>query len=607
MEQIAMVPPVPPEISKEIESVKRLVAKHFPVYDVRVDYDEVKFYVRADPVTLEENFEQLREEMGQNGYIPVIVYERGEHVVHVGKKPNAKYRSMYVNLTLLIVTFITMLLAGVLDWASYSDVPGKDVFAPETVLMGMLVFTLPLMAILGVHELAHYFAAKRRKVAASLPFFIPSFPPLGTFGAFISLRDPIPNRKALLEIGVAGPLAGLFLAIPIGVLGLILTNAEANPVPLNVGSGGVMGVAFPLLYQALEWFVPIEGDYLMHPTAFAAWVGFLVTALNLLPVGQLDGGHIARALLGPDAKWMSWATIAALIAVSFYYPGWILFAALVLFLGAKHPPPLNDISKLDMKRKGVGIAAFVVLVIAFVPVPMTPISADHSFMMVPTGETNVTVTPGESHMFSFTVDNIGNTLNEIDISKDSSPAYWTVAFKRAGNNDSSYADTVSLRLNSSETRGIDVLVTAAPNATVGQNESVVIKGAARNASFEAPLNFNFTVNYPRINFSVGSSVAIARGTEGNVTITVDNAGTSDANVSFGTEDNRPAFVDYLLYQSYPVLVTQLNLTVPPHSSVTFYVNIIVGTSATPGDKMVYVDVTYGELPVYGISVNFQVT
>src|SRR5512136_936366 len=122
------------------------------------------------------------------------------------------------------------------------------------------------MAILGVHELGHYIAARKRGVAASLPFFIPSIPPLGTFGAFISLREPIPNKKTLLEIGVAGPLAGLALAIPLGILGLMLTNDGAKLAPENIPSGGALGLIFPLIYQGLEQLFPLKGDFILHPT-----------------------------------------------------------------------------------------------------------------------------------------------------------------------------------------------------------------------------------------------------------------------------------------------------------------------------------------------------
>lgn len=487
-----MAPPIPPEASKEIELVKSLVARHFPVYDVRVNYDVIQFFCSVDKSNLEESFDRLREEMSAQGYIPMITYDKGEHIVTVARKPVAAYRSIYVNLALLIATFLTMLFAGVLDWASYAD-EEDAIFTLNNLAAGLITFTLPLIAILSVHELAHYFAARRRKVAASLPFFIPAFPPLGTFGAFISLRDPIPNRKVLLEIGVAGPLAGMLVAIPLGVLGLSLTNSEAKLAPVNV-SDNVVVLWFPFIYDFLESLVPIQGDYVLHPTAFAAWVGFLVTALNLLPMGQLDGGHVARALLGRKAKYLSWATVAILIVLGLMYWGWLLFALLILMIGARHPPPLDDISKLDAKRIGVGVLAFAVLILAFAPIPMMQLEADHSFELVPQGSTNATITLGDWVTFSLLVNNTGNTLNEIHLSKSSSPFDWTVAFKRPAQDESNYSETFTVTLNSSETAVLDVIIMssiAQPPST--ENVSVVILGAALNSTQERTVTYNFTI------------------------------------------------------------------------------------------------------------------
>ena len=174
-----MASSMPPDASKEIEMVRGLVARYFPVYDVKVDYDVVQFFCRIDETTLEDNFERLREEMSPHGYIPIVTYDKGEHVIMVGRKPPARYRSIYVNIAMLIVTFGTMMLAGVLDWASYADVPSDQVFSVDTILTGVLVFTLPLIAILGVHELAPAFMARTGAGAASLPSFVPTARNLG--------------------------------------------------------------------------------------------------------------------------------------------------------------------------------------------------------------------------------------------------------------------------------------------------------------------------------------------------------------------------------------------------------------------------------------------
>jgi hypothetical protein len=164
-----------------------------------------------------------------------------------------------------------------------------------------------------------------------------------------------------------------------------------------------------------------------HPTAFAAWVGFLVTAINLLPIGQLDGGHMARALLGPSSRYLSWAAIAALVALGLAGSyTWLLLAIIVLFLGVRHPPPLNDMTKLDAKRKAIGVITFMVLIIAFVHIPLVSIGPTYSFETTPMGSTNATVAPGESHTFSVLVDNTGNAFNDIEFTVDSAPIGWSI-------------------------------------------------------------------------------------------------------------------------------------------------------------------------------------
>jgi Zn-dependent protease len=601
-----MAPPIPPEASKEIEFVKSLVARHFPVYDVRVSYDVVEFFCRIDDTTLEENFERLREDMAGHGFIPMIMYDKGEHIVTVAKKPTVKYRSVSVNLAMLVVTFLTMLLAGVLDWTGYVGADSGAIFTVENLLMGMITFTLPLMAILGVHELAHFLVARRRGVAASLPFFIPSIPPLGTFGAFISLRDPIPNKKTLLDIGVAGPLAGLLVALPLGIIGLILTNSEARLVPTNVGSEGVMGISFPLIYQALELFIPLRGEYLLHPTAFAAWVGFLVTALNLLPVGQLDGGHVARALLGARAKYLSWVTVAILVGIGMFYYGWLIFALLILFLGARHPPPLNDISPLDLKRKGLGVLTFAVLVIAFVPIPMTAVTADYSFELQPIDVTDATIALGGSHVFNVTVDNTGNALNEIVIADTTNVADWNAMFKLRSQDDSHYAEDMLLTLNSGENATMSVLVSTPPSAQYGQSYNITIKGAARNATFERTLSFNLTVTSPLFTFWVSTPTLTASpGSSIYTSILVNNTGETEANVMLDATV-QPTYFDVFLISGALNTTGPMNLTVPAHDYVDVSVLILVSSSASPGERTLPISAYYSATPLPPILITATV-
>jgi Zn-dependent protease len=602
-----MAPQIPPEASKEIEFVRSLVAKRFPVYDVRVSYDVVEFFCRVDETTLEDNFDRMREDMASHGYIPMIMYEKGEHIVTVAKKPSVKYRGVSVNAIMLAVTFLTMLLAGVLDWSGYAGTDNGTLFSVDNIIMGMLTFTLPLMAILGVHELAHYFTARRRKVAASLPFFIPMIPPLGTFGAFISLRDPIPNKKTLMEIGVAGPLAGLLVTIPLAIVGLMMTNSEARLVPMNVGSEGVMGVSFPLLYQALELFVPLKGDYLLHPTAFAAWVGFLVTALNLLPVGQLDGGHVARALLGARAKYLSWVTVAALVGIGIFYFGWLLFALLILFLGARHPPPLNDISPLDLKRKSIGVLTFAVLIVAFVPIPLTAISADHSFEMTTPDDAHANVTQGGTHVFNVTVNNTGNTLNVIEMKDASLLVGWNIRFKLIAQDDSYFNETLLLRLNSSETATMSVLVVTPVSVQYGQSYNVTIKGSAKDSTVERTLTFNVTVTSPVFAFWVSTPPsAVTPGNWTHATIRINNTGETDENITLDATGGQPADVGVFLKSGSFSTRGPLNISVPASGFTEIGVEITVSPSATPGDRTIRIQAYYSGALLAQITIHVTV-
>jgi Zn-dependent protease len=601
-----MAPPVPPEASKEIELVKGLVARYFPVYDVRVSYDVVQFFCRIDDATLEERFESMREEMAKQGYIPMISYDKGEHIVTVAKKPDAKYRSIYVNLTMLIITFVAMLIAGAINWASYADLPGDQIFGTEGLTFGLLYFTLPLMTILAVHELAHFAMARRRNVAASLPFFIPSIPPLGTFGAFISLRDPIPNRKSLLEIGVAGPIAGLLMTIPFALGGLYLTNLGAKPVPEDIGESGVVGIVFPLIFRGLEYLIPPAGDYLLHPMAFAAWVGFLVTALNLLPVGQLDGGHVARALLGARAKYLTWATIAALVGIGIFYFGWLLFALLILFLGARHPPPLNDISKLDAKRVFVGAIAFAILVIAFVPIPMVEIPADHSFTMEAASDTNATIAAGQSQLFQVVVNNTGNTRSQIQFSMASGPANWYTQFKRSDQNDSSYLQTYTTDLRVNHDATIDVLIHSAVATTV-TNATVKIKAVAENSTAELEIEFGFNISSPAISYWIqNNNISVARGAYGNVTVQANNSGPALQNVTF-VPYSGSSNIHVALFETWPNASTSLTVNISAGGNLTFGINIYVLSYATPGPMEIPVQVEYSGALIATITIQIQIT
>jgi len=353
----------------DIEPLKREVGQYFPFYDVKFNLKTAAFFCRIDQESLGEKFDSLRKSLKEKGYIPMIRYEKGEHVIYIIKKPKRKTKPVWINYLLLVVTIFTTTLAGALQWVSIKEAEFIEILSPYYLLNGFIFFSIPLLLILGIHEMGHYFASKKHNLDASLPFFIPLPPPfiLGTFGAIISTREPIPDRKTLLDVGVAGPLCGFLVAIPVCIVGLFLV--QQNPIIIPPSEEGIM-IIYPLLLQGMSNFFTIPQNAVMHPTLFAGWVGLFLTAINLLPVGQLDGGHIARALLKDKHKYASWGVIIIVMGLGLFNTGFFMLAIIILlFIGTQHSPPLNELTSLDIRRKLVGILALIVFVLCFAPFP----------------------------------------------------------------------------------------------------------------------------------------------------------------------------------------------------------------------------------------------
>jgi Zn-dependent protease len=364
----------------EIELLKEEVKIHFPFYDFQIQDNICVFFCNIDPKSLDEEFDSLRNSLSIQGYIPFLRKEHGESLIYITKKQKQKQRSSWINLILLIATIITTILTGsLLDIsmqfsANYQDIQSLPnimmLFESQHLINGALLFSLPLMSILFMHEMGHYYISKKHKIITSLPFFIP-IPPMipgfniGTFGALISSNDPMPNKKALFDVGIAGPIVGFIIAIPVTIVGLI--TSEIVPVSSIVQGETVLGSS--LLFMGLtNMFISVEPGFALNlsPIAFAGWIGLLITSINLLPAGQLDGGHIFRAVLGEKQKYAAWIAIFVMV-----FTGWVFFAIIVMFLiGTTHPPPLNDDSKLDTKRKLIFFIAIAILIICFIPNPI---------------------------------------------------------------------------------------------------------------------------------------------------------------------------------------------------------------------------------------------
>ena len=240
-----------------------------------------------------------------------------------------------------------------------------------------LWYSLTILAILGCHEMGHYIACLRYGVDATRPYFLPAPLPLtGTLGAFIRIRSRIPNKIALFDIGIAGPIAGFVVAVPALFLGLWLSRIDRLPED----SSQLMELGEPLLFRFAAWVVwgdVAEGHSInMHPMAFAAWFGLLATALNLFPIAQLDGGHISYAVLGRRSTIVTMIMVGVAIGLTFVSSSWIawtiLLVAMIAMMGPHHPPTLDEYEQLDRGRLILAAVALVMLIVCFTPAPIGP-------------------------------------------------------------------------------------------------------------------------------------------------------------------------------------------------------------------------------------------
>jgi membrane-associated protease RseP (regulator of RpoE activity) len=308
------------------------------------------------------------------GYTPFLGRDRGLTWIRALPLAAVEERSRpAVNLVLFLLTCLSTLAAGCLVAGSFPFVTFNPLVEPARLADGV-PFAFTLLAILGTHEFGHYFTARHYGAVVSLPYFIPAPPPLflfGTLGAVIRMRSPARDRNSLFDIAVAGPLAGLVVALPAVWLGLTWSRVGALP------PGGGMQFGDSLLMRFATWLVfgpvPSGMDVFVHPVALAGWVGLFVTALNLFPIGQLDGGRIAYALFGPRHRAVSVGTLVALLVLGVVAGSmnWIVFAALVfLLIGFQHAPPLNDLTPVSPGRYAVGVLCLILLVLLIPPVPV---------------------------------------------------------------------------------------------------------------------------------------------------------------------------------------------------------------------------------------------
>ena len=273
-------------------------------------------------------------------------------------------RSPLINLVLFLLTFISTLAVGAIH-------AGVDlVKEPQNIFQG-LPFSLALLSILLVHEFSHYLTSRHHGIEASLPYFIPAPTLFGTLGAFIKMRSSITTKNALMDIGASGPIAGFLISVVAVIVGL--HYSEIHAIPRQTGEMMVLGdsLLFIALTKIVIGSIPDTYDVYLHPVAFAGWIGFFVTSLNLIPAGQLDGGHIAFAILGESHRWLSKIMIGLLVLLGYFFQGWLVWAVLLIFLGSKHPPILFPEIPLDPKRKAIGLIALIIFILTFIPIPVS--------------------------------------------------------------------------------------------------------------------------------------------------------------------------------------------------------------------------------------------
>jgi membrane-associated protease RseP (regulator of RpoE activity) len=311
-----------------------------------------------DAATLERHFAPL------GYYVEASSLADGRWLVEVSPKPLKRpRRRLLVNALLFVATIGTTLAAG--TWQR-----GGNLLKPADWLLGV-PFSASIMGILLCHEMAHFFASMRHKVRATLPYFLPvPHPLLGTFGALIKMESPIPDRKALLDIGAAGPLAGFIVAMPLTVIGLHYSTV----VDPGAAATGTLMLGDSLIFKLLTYAV--KGslgnlDITLHPLALAGWIGLWVTSVNLLPIGQLDGGHVSYAMFGKYSIWVARGAFVLLIPLGLVWSGWFFWAFLILIIvRLRHPPPIDDAVPLSPARRAIGWLVFAIAILTFIPAPI---------------------------------------------------------------------------------------------------------------------------------------------------------------------------------------------------------------------------------------------
>ncbi len=391
---------------EDFDLLAALVGRYLKIEDVTLGGGKdqpylVRYRGRLYNADTAAAYDDLAAAVKPYGLTPLFRWDDNRHaVLLVTQLPQPTPANPRTNLIMFILTLLAVLWTGGVTSLD-QPLPGDFFQAVGLLISKGWPYAVSLLAILGTHELGHYFMGRRHGVNVSLPYFIPFPYPLGLFGtmgAFINMKEYPKNKRVLLDIGLAGPFAGLVVAIPVILLGLSLSKVgtlgsdsigtlmEGNsilylalkyltfgqllPAPASYGS------ISPFLYWLGYFFTgqpsPLGGvDVALHPVAWAGWAGLLVTMLNLIPAGQLDGGHVLFVLFGSQgAKKARIFILVALLLLGFVWTGWWIWALLIFFMGGRNAEPLDQITELDPLRKRLAVVALVIFILLFTPLPL---------------------------------------------------------------------------------------------------------------------------------------------------------------------------------------------------------------------------------------------
>lgn len=313
-----------------------------------------------------EAYERVAPRFRDLGHVTLFRQSGDDKVIYAvpGELPSNRTR-VWLAVLLFIATALSVLYVGAVNGSGATG---------QLDILAAVPYAVSLLAILGAHEAGHYLMARVKGVPSSLPFFIPMPLPeslIGTMGAVMQMKAPPKNKGALLAVGAAGPIAGLLVAIPVLIIGLSMS-------PVQLSQGSFIQEGNSLLYAALKYlvkgqFLPSGGfDVMLNPVAWAGWTGLLITSLNLIPAGQLDGGHMAYVLLGRRARYLTWPIIAVLVTLGLtLWLGWLLWAAMVFFFGQIHATPLDDVTPITRGERAIAAFALIVFVLVFMPAPLS--------------------------------------------------------------------------------------------------------------------------------------------------------------------------------------------------------------------------------------------